>query len=441
MASPVVATTDTTAGTSSVSPGVSINMPASISAGDLLIAFCAGDTAVAYTAADWTNITDQANGTACQLTIFAKIAAGGDTMTLVGEANDYAVVTARITGHGVVSLANDIYKGTAATGSDAAPNPPTVTPPISADWLFLACFGADDDDIADPDTGYTGWSTNYSAGVAKRSATGTSSCCVAFGQRALTTGSAEDPGTMTMTAVEEWAAQTLAIPPTGFTLPATPVFRTETGSTGTGTSLAVAKPSGTTSGDLLILQICKEGGTTNTITASQWTLIREDAQSTNVTVTTYRRAENGDALSAVTLNSSAKYTWTVGRFDGHDAASPIDGSAGATAASGNADPPSVTPNVVNTLALIVSGNKGAPTGTPPAGYTERWDRANTVDGSTSNYGATKGLYTTSAEDPATITPSVATEWAAQTILLKPAPAAKSFPPFDERGRFTHLLVR
>jgi hypothetical protein len=211
MAFPVVESSNTSAGTTSASPGASINMPSGIVAGNLLIAFCAGDTAVSYTASGWDEITGQANGTASQLTIFAKIAAGGDSMTLVGEANDYAVVVVRISGHGVSNVTTDIYKGTAATGSSSTPDPPTLSPsPGALDYLWLECFGTDDDD----DTA-TYWSTttNTFTGIAQhKSATGTSSCMVAVAELDLN-ASTLNPTTMAMAATEEWIAQTLAIPP------------------------------------------------------------------------------------------------------------------------------------------------------------------------------------------------------------------------------------
>ena len=183
-------------------------MPSGIAAGDLLIAFVAGDTNTTFTASGWTEITAQANSTLVQLTIFAKIAAGSDTLTLVGEANDYAVVVARITGHGVTNVSTDIAKATAATGSSATPDPPSLTPPSTKDWLFLECFAADDDD----DTA-TYWSTSYTGIAQRQSANSTTSCLVAAAYRQLNTGSAENPGTMAMAATEEWVTQTLAIPP------------------------------------------------------------------------------------------------------------------------------------------------------------------------------------------------------------------------------------
>lgn len=210
MASPVVAATNTTAGTNGTS--TVINMPAGIVAGDLLLVWDTNDATGTPRSqsggSDWTRISTGANGTAISMAIFAKIAAGGDTLTLAGAAQDFASVSARITGHGVTNVAVDIIIGTPATGTDAAPDPPDNVCGGPQDYLFLESFHADDDD----DTA-TYWSTNYSAVAQIQSANSASSCLTGVGQRALSATS-ENPGTMALAASEEWVAQTLSIPPT-----------------------------------------------------------------------------------------------------------------------------------------------------------------------------------------------------------------------------------
>jgi hypothetical protein len=213
MAFPVVASSNSTGGTNANS-GVAQNMPSGITAGDLLIAFAANDENDTLSASGWTSITNKlVSGFNVRLTVFAKIATGGDTMTLVSNGfNDYATVIARITGHAVSDVTADILKGTAAEGTSGGPTPPSVTISSTKDWLFLECFGADDDD----DTA-TYWSTNYTGIAQKQSASSTSSCLVAAAYRQLNTGSNEAPGAMAMAASEEWAAQTFAIPPSAST--------------------------------------------------------------------------------------------------------------------------------------------------------------------------------------------------------------------------------
>lgn len=209
MAFPVVASSNTTADTSSTS--ITVAMPSGISAGDLLLVFVAQDangTLSQSGGSDWTKLEQTNNGTVCGLAIFAKVAAGGDSLTLTStNSQDAACVSVRITGHGVSNVSTDITRGTPATGADAAPDPPNCNPGSAKDYLWLEAFGADDDD----DTA-TYWSTNYSAVNQVQSASSTSSCLCAVGQRALN-ASAENPGAMAMALAEEWVAQTLAIPP------------------------------------------------------------------------------------------------------------------------------------------------------------------------------------------------------------------------------------
>lgn len=209
MAFPVVAASNQTIGTTSAS-GRAINLPSGVTAGDLLLAFAANDTSVSWSATGtWTQIDNGANGTAVQGAIWARIATGdsNDNLTITGEANDIAVVAVRVTGHGVSDVSTDIKVGTAATGSSAGPNPPSLNAGSSAEWLWIAAFAADDDD----NTG-TWWPTNYTAILQAESAQSTSSCMVGVAYREVE-ASTEDPGTFAMAATEEWRAQTIAIPP------------------------------------------------------------------------------------------------------------------------------------------------------------------------------------------------------------------------------------
>lgn len=209
MASPVVATTNTTADTDGTS--TVINMPASINAGDLLIVWDTNDATGTPRSqsggSDWTRISTGANGTVISMAIFAKIATGGDTLTLAGAAQDSATVSARITGHGVTNVGVDIIIGTPATGLDASPDPPNVAHGGPQEYLVLESAHSDDDD----DTA-TYWSSGYSAVNQVQSASSTTSCLTSVGQLAVS-NAAENPGVMALALAEEWVAQTISVPP------------------------------------------------------------------------------------------------------------------------------------------------------------------------------------------------------------------------------------
>lgn len=205
---PKVAASNTTNATSS-SGGLSINLPSGIVAGNLLLAFAANDTSVSWSATGtWAQIDNGANGTAVQGACWARIATAdaNDNLTITGEANDIAVVTLRVVDHGVSNVSSDIVLGSAATGSDGAPDAPNCNPGTSGKWLWLSYFAADDDD----DTTY--WWPVEGAPVAQvKSAASTSSCMVGVAYRWLE-ASSYNPTAFAMSASEEWRAQTLAIP-------------------------------------------------------------------------------------------------------------------------------------------------------------------------------------------------------------------------------------
>jgi hypothetical protein len=204
---------------------VTVNMPAEIDAGDLLIAYVAADdnaTVASGGGQGWTSIQDTSNGSAVRLKIFAKLAAGGDALTLtLGSAVDAAVYVHRITNHLVVDVATDILPGTAATGTNAAPNPPSVTPPSSRQWMVIACAAADDDD-GQVDLTYQ--PSGYVPLAQTQSSFTTTSATMMVACQLRTTGSAIDPGTFVMSASEEWVSQTLLLEaPYAGLVPVTPL--------------------------------------------------------------------------------------------------------------------------------------------------------------------------------------------------------------------------
>lgn len=190
--------------------GQALNMPATINAGDLLLAICTNDApgATNMTISGWTEVFQTAYaGDVIKHAVFAKIAAGGDTATLVGAANDYSAITVDIVGHGVSSIANDIKKGTAATGSTNAPAPPTLSAGTQDEWLWIVTFGADDDDDT-ASYGPTGWGA-----IAQiQSADSTTSCLTAARYLVNEPDASMDPPNFAMAAIEEWVSNTLAIP-------------------------------------------------------------------------------------------------------------------------------------------------------------------------------------------------------------------------------------
>lgn len=200
-----------TADTTSAS--FTVTLPTGVAAGEVLMLFMSLTTTgtVSQTSGGFTQINTATNGTAVQGEVWAKIAAGGDAnpvFSFSGSSDDVAIIAIRVNSHSVSNVSTDIYKGTAATGTDAAPNPPSLSPsPGSQDYLWIVYHAADDDD----DT--SAQPTNYTAThLHCQSANSTSSSETSVADRQLTQ-STEDPGTFTIAASEEWVSNTFAIPP------------------------------------------------------------------------------------------------------------------------------------------------------------------------------------------------------------------------------------
>ena len=186
--------------------------PTGASPGDLVIWAVAHDSGDAMSGSTgWAELHDTANGTAVRAATYAKVLTGtNDTLTVTfGSANDYACAGMLIRGHGVTAGAEStgITIGTAATGSDAAPNPPNCNPGTARDHLWIAWAASDDDDNAN-----AFMPANFAGLAQVEGAQSTTTCMMSVAYR-MTNAASLDPGTFTLAAIEEWVTQTLAIPP------------------------------------------------------------------------------------------------------------------------------------------------------------------------------------------------------------------------------------
>ena len=116
-------------------------MPASIAVGDLLlVCLDKGSTSATVNAlTGWTELLDEASANG--LYIAWRIADGteGASITLTTSASTRdATIALRISG----ASTDAPTIGTTATGTDLAPNPPSITPPAYGDYLFVSFFGA-----------------------------------------------------------------------------------------------------------------------------------------------------------------------------------------------------------------------------------------------------------------------------------------------------------
>lgn len=218
MASPAVAATNIssidTAGTSHT-----VSLPASISAGDLLIVIFGWTAALPQTItwpAGWTPITGfkTENSTVVGFDAAYRQADGGEgasiSVTTSGSTKT-AHNTYRITGH-IDPATQAPEAATGATGASNQPGPPSITPTGgSKDYLFLAVG------CSDGESTFTVAPTNYTDMIQDNTGltgAGSTNCFTGSARRQLT-ASTEDPAGFTIGASLSWVAQTIAVHPVG----------------------------------------------------------------------------------------------------------------------------------------------------------------------------------------------------------------------------------
>jgi len=188
-------------------------MPATVNAGDLLIALFTNDGgATVTTPSGWTQLASTANGSAVRLSVYYKIAAGtegGTTVNFVTSANEEeaAAQVYRITNWHGTTLPEI---STAATSTSTRPDPASLDPAgwDVADTLWLAVAGQDRGDQG-PTIAYPAY---YTDGISTLSSATTDSCRTLSARRVLAAAS-ENPGAFTIPASEEWVAFTIAVRP------------------------------------------------------------------------------------------------------------------------------------------------------------------------------------------------------------------------------------
>ena len=190
----------------------SVTLPASIAAGDLIIAFHFSDGAGTRTfPSPWVEIKDAANGASnANIGIAYLIASGGETAVTVSKS-----ITERFTAI-AIRISTASWHGTTppevstgATGDDTTPDPDSVTSSWgSADNLFIAAMLFDDSAGGGTVSAYP---TNYSSNNVI-SPDVSSAGRGAIASRELAAAS-DDPGTFTISPTDQWWAGTVVVRP------------------------------------------------------------------------------------------------------------------------------------------------------------------------------------------------------------------------------------
>ena len=205
----VASVTTSTFGTNTTAHAVT--MPSSVSAGDLLLMLVTSDgSANQTTPSGWTALfLNQRSGTAVTFSAFTKVATGtegGTTVNVATSATEQAAAQVyRITSwYGNLS---GVVTSASATGTNASPNPASLTPSWGAgNTLWIATHAADHNSTRST----TAYPANYTNGLHTQSNTGSSAVHVSSARRAQNAAT-EDPGTFTMSASDDWVARTIAV--------------------------------------------------------------------------------------------------------------------------------------------------------------------------------------------------------------------------------------
>lgn len=198
---------------------MTVNLPGSISAGDLLLAWVSVRNQGTWTLpSGWTQLGQKlGGGSASQLTVFYKVATGseGASAAWTASAGTTAVwqVVKVSNWHGTTTP--EISAG--ASGDATAANPDSLTPSWGADdslWIALAGHAAGSA------AAFTAGPSGYSSFQNNGASSGGSACSVASAYKTANTTS-EDPGVFTAGGSNRfWAAFTIAVRPAAGSPPA-----------------------------------------------------------------------------------------------------------------------------------------------------------------------------------------------------------------------------
>jgi hypothetical protein len=217
MASPVVEQVvenlTATAGTSHV-----INLPTATAGNLLIIILDKGSTSATVNAhGSLTELLDEASANGLYIAYRQMDGAEPASYTLTTSAATRSASMAYEISGAADPATTPPQIGTTGTGTSATPDPPaSATPPSSKDYLFIAFAGMAGEE-ADDDTWGNTPPTNYTPSPPRQKACGVAGTnlggLILSAERALTTGSAENPGTFGVDVSAAWRSQTITIHP------------------------------------------------------------------------------------------------------------------------------------------------------------------------------------------------------------------------------------
>ncbi|MHB0965266.1 MAG: hypothetical protein ACYC36_02320, partial [Bellilinea sp.] len=284
--------------TSTSSTTASVTLPATISAGDLLmvrIGFSAVGTVTwdNTTAGTWTNLVSASNGTNIGYQIYTKVAdgtEGGKTLTITIPSSQIAYRAVAFSGADTATAP----EFSSTTGSGANPNSLSLTP----SWGSMDTLWLSDEANANGNTTVTAYPSGFVGGTNHTTGTiaGVGIGCSNLDLNAAT----EDPGAYTLSASRAWIAVTVAIKPSSGGVSSTISSAQAQGATGAITRTVNASVSSS--------QAQTATGTLTAVTAVSSTLSSAQAQTAAATAT---RTVDSTLSSAQAQTAAATATRTV----------------------------------------------------------------------------------------------------------------------------------
>jgi hypothetical protein len=362
---PVIETTNTTNITSN-SASWTVNLPASIAAGNLLLCHLACIQDITYTLpAGWQMLCYDRNQSSAT---FFKRATGseGSTMTVgLSSATIGCALTHRISkAHATLAP----YAIMGATVGSTTPNPPNGVPYWAQSSKVLWLAVTERNNIAAP----TGWPTNYTLNQIAAHNNSVIALHAAGRQLEATT---EDPGTFTYAASANNTPWTIAIPPTYIDASALGPYiisALPSGNQNDSDPVPVSIPAGVEAGDLLIVGFAGHRGGRWYLAPAGWSTLclMQDSYMC------YRFADgteggttiNFNQTSGGTNNRPSSYCLRIGNAHSY---APPEAQGTWTSGITGPNPPSITPSWGSAKSLIIAAayrNTGSAVTSGPSGY-------------------------------------------------------------------------
>lgn len=194
------------------------------------------------------------------------------------------------------------------------------------------------------------------------------------------------------------------------------------------TSLTIARPSGTTAGDLLILVLSKDGSGAVT-TPTGWTLSNEGAcagDACRLGVFWKVAAASEPATYSVSWTGSEQAAGAILRYTGADTTTPINAVSAGTGSSDTPTAPTATTTVANTRVVRIYGaDDDDLSATPyPSGHTGRFNIESAGGNGTCSAGSADQVQAAAgATGTAAFALDENEQWRGVTLAIRPAPVA------------------